>query len=268
MGSYNDGAAALFEKLQAAAEASLPFQDHPRGGKVAVVPDGYELLHMEAAAPDYIRALPRFDIAESFVDYVNDFKSPSTRIFASMANRQFTAVLDYHDKNGASGKMAHIATFGLKYSPAFSAWGRNNGGWMLQKDFAEFLEEQQESILAPDAATVLELVENFSETRKVTFQSRIRRQNGQFMLAYQDMDDNSTGAQKLPERLRLAMPVYEGEGPFQFDAFVRTQVKDGALFIKVQLHKLAEVERSAFDAICESVAASTQIKIAHGSWRS
>jgi uncharacterized protein YfdQ (DUF2303 family) len=261
-----EGLAGFVTRIEALVGRTPATQPHPDGGQFTIVPQGARLVHLEPKPDDFIVAAPSFDFRQSFTDYVTDFKSANSRIFASISEMKIIAALDYHDKAGASGKMRHMPKLTLRHSPEWNAWWQINGRNQGQVDFAEFIEEHLDDILAPAGAQLLEMVENFTENRTVKFQSKTKRANGSITVSYQDEEDpTSTGNTKIPERLKLNLAVFEGEEPQEIEAFVRTSTQGGHLSILVKLHQVAQVKRKAFLRVCEEVGAATGITVAHGS---
>jgi len=275
MGRYDsddnrDGLAQLvgkIEQLTSVARASVML---PNGNMALLAPDGYT-PHIYPAtpiytAPHHIKAAPVFAEAKGFNAYVNQFKRiPASRIFADLGGLRLTAVLDYHEAN-TPGTLDHTATLAMRTTPSWDAWNAKNGVPFGQLDFAEFIEEHADDIMAPAAADLLEMIENFQDNRTVTFQSKVNRQNGSVRLAYVDEEDaRSTGSVKIPERLKLSFGVFEGQSVSQIDAFVRTKVDGGKLLIAFKLHKIGEVKRLAFDEVCRQVEEAAGIEIAAGS---
>jgi len=264
--ALSSGLPGLVGKIEALSAAGFDLKNHPNGSsRVAVLPDGYSLHELTAKEPEVIKATPSFDMLDSFHDYVNAFKTNQTLIFGSQSQAILTAVMDYHTPTTV-GKLAHIAKLNLKHSQAWKDWNAINGRQLGQVDFAEFLEEHVDDIFTPDAATLLELVENFTEKRTIEFQSNVKRSNGNIVLSYKDTDDNSSGSTKLPEQLTLSLPVYEGEVPLPVRAFLRASTKGGELKILVKLQGLPKILADAFGLICASVEQTTTLKVAHGTY--
>lgn len=258
------GSAAIKDIHALALTGANPYP-HPAGGYAVIVPEGYHVERLAEKPEEFIAAAPIFDLAESFTHYVNDFKQDSTRILASIDSAVMTAHLDYHLRGAVPGKLAHTAQLKLRHSTEFLAWTGKNGRAQQQVEFAEFIEERMDDIIAPAAADLLEMVENFTENRTVSFQSKVKRTNGNIVVSYQDVDDpKATGNTKIPERIRLSLAVYEGEPRQEIEAFLRTDTKNGNLTVTVKLIKIDQLKRAAFRAVCEKIGAELGILVGHG----
>jgi len=111
--------------------------------------------------PAAIREERNFDDLRGFVDYVNDFKSDDTAIFAS--KEKIEAIFDYHKKDSPKwGK--HRALYKIRASSRWGIWLRQHNVWVSQKDFAEFLDTGLNEIVSPDQSEILSLVKNFRAT--------------------------------------------------------------------------------------------------------
>jgi len=268
MSSHNSDLAGLASKVEELVTRGLVPFDHPGGGKAVIVPDDHTLEHLRPDQPEYISSAPEFYDVESFVDYVNAFKGASTRLFASEGNFRISAVLDYHTPGAEGahsvGKLSHKAILQLTTSPQLDAWAGISGRPQGQIHFADFVEEHIDDILEPEGAVLYDMITNFSQTRTVKFQSKIKRANSAQVISYAD-EDNVEGSTRVPERLTLDLPFFTGDPNIQLGAFVRTEVDRGALHVTVKLHKLEQVRRAAFRAACLRVSAATALKVAHGS---
>lgn len=273
MGSYDSKNEGLAQALAYAAELATAGRgtfDHPAGGKAVLVPEGYDVQRLAPAyeQPAFISARPVFDRRESFQDYVNDFKGANTRVLASISGGQMAALIDYHGKADGAQPVQHVATLKLQRSPEWNRWMGINDRAMEQIDFANFIEENIDDIVAPAGADLLEMVENFSENRTVAFQSKVKRSNGSVVMSFRDEEDPKAGEGrvKIPEVMTLSLAIYDGEAKQRVDAFVRHKVDNGKLRLTVKLMKTQEHSQAAFQKICLDVSASTSIVVGHGSY--
>lgn len=270
---FEGGLTELVDYVRRISVTGLSAEDHPGGGKYITLPEGYTVhrLAPEYETPPFATAHPVFVQVDSFVAYVNDFKQTDrSRIFADLSSQVMTAVLDYHSRAEAStsgaGTVAHKAGLTLRHSPEWEAWAGIHNRGMTQLDFANFVEEHQDTIVSPSAADLLEMVQNFQDNRTVIFQSKIDRTNGTMKFAYAEEEGaKPSGSVKMPERLLLRLAIYEGEAESDVMVFVRTNVQNGKLTITVKMHKVENLKREAFERIVEGVAETTGLFVAFGS---
>lgn len=244
---------------------SFPLLD---GGNGVLVPPGYKLekLYNPDQLSIFITAAPVFNEAESFIRYVNTYKAggPATQIFASINDSKLTAILDYH-KPSEPSSLRHTAVLKLRHSPEWERWTSFAERWQTQVNFAEFVEENLLYILEPEGAKLLEMVTNFTENRTVTFASKVNIRNGSIAMTYNDEDaGKETGQVSIPQKLTLALAVYDGEAKEQVSALVRTRVERGTLHLMIKLDQITELRRAAFKRINAAVGAATSIDVLQG----
>jgi uncharacterized protein YfdQ (DUF2303 family) len=277
MSSYNQGLAEAIDRVAGLASFGKTVP-HPAGGVALVIPEGYRAEHLKHLyTPDpHIIAAPTFAEVGSFVTYVNKFKGDEPiQIFADRAGARVSAVLDYHQpgENGVR-PLKHVAALKLAHSSEWDAWSGINGGPQPQVKFAEFIEEHIIDILEPASAELLELVTNFQSNTNVTFQSKVTLQSGYINLSFQEIGEATGGVSKtkVPQRLKLALAVYEGEPRDEITALLRHRVSEGKLsfivkldyFVKAGDGKVVDIRRRAFSEICERIGAETSTPVLVG----
>ncbi len=136
-----------------------------------VVPDGWRAERIDPTELEHLLGQPRratgrvaFADPAGFADYVGRHYQPGTTLWAHAEVPRVVAVLNDHPPL-TSGWGDHRAVLELI---ATEEW-RNllkltGGGWTDQRPFAEALEDIAELIETPEAATVLDLVNNLVAT--------------------------------------------------------------------------------------------------------
>lgn len=227
-----------------------------------ITPAGYR-----AALPDHIEGAVTLSTKDSFVDYVNAYKTPTARMFAALNDTgggSIVCELDYH-ASGAPGRRAHRATYALKNSEEWDRWSSISGRLMEQTKFLRWLEENATDITAPDGATIMEMVQDFSVKRKVDFRSAVRLQNGDTSFEYvQAAEANSKGGEiAVPSKFELTMPVFFGEPSMKVFAFLRYDIESG-LKLGIELHRPVYVRQALFKQIGDDIAARTGATLHYG----
>lgn len=221
-----------------------------------------EDLERFRAAPRRIQASPSFETPKAFADYVNDFgKSGATRIFASLDDARVVAEIDYHrpetpesikiNSDHASWR-THQAFYPIKFSDAFAEWLLKSGDWMSQRDFAEFLEDRAGDAIEPDAATLMEIAQNFEVARGVSFKSAQNLSNGMRSFRFEETD-SAKGELSCPKIIALRTPVYYGTDPVEWAVRLSYDISEGKLKFKVAIHRLQDLKDREFGKLVDAL---------------
>lgn len=157
----------------------------------------------------------------SLVAYIQRHKTAGTEIFINELTVR--AVLNGNEPE-QPGWGDHIATFAPLYTTAWTAWTGFEGNWIEQRDFAMFLENRLTEIANPDGAWVMEAVQNLKVKYETTFERVIETTNDFVNLTYRE--DADTGVIKVPNKLDLRMPMYEGGQTYTVGARLRFSKPD------------------------------------------
>ena len=228
-----------------------PYAVLPPGGQVK------DLTHLLDAPPRIMETVEALDLA-SFLSYLDRFADETTIVFANPAASTLRAVLDYHAADEPSWCSHHL-TYTCPLSLEWQAWKANSGKLLPLADFADHIERNLPDIVAPDAATVLEISRGLTGKKDVKFTTSQRLEDGSFQLAYEENVSaaSAKGNHKVPPMLTLGLRPYIGAEPFQIDARLRYRVADGgALLIGYELVRPERVLETKFAEICAQVAAA------------
>ncbi len=206
------------------------------------------------AQADIIKQAVTLTAKDSFIEYVADFATPNTRIFADLPNARFLAVIDFHEAenpDAPSAPLAHRANLALKVSEEWSRWSGISGKLMAQALFVRFLEENMGDIEEPSGADILELAKDFSALRKVSFSQAYRSQTGDTSVDYAvEIEGRAkSGSINVPNKFVLRIPVYYGEPPIEQHAFLRYTIDDGQLKLGLELNRPEYVRQAVFEQI-------------------
>src|SRR5579863_981225 len=78
-------------------------------------------LSQYLVAPSRIAHRVSFDDVPSFLEYIETFKNPNSRIFFDQESATFKGVIDYSTKDAAAW-CVHIASLKLKHSEEWGLW--------------------------------------------------------------------------------------------------------------------------------------------------
>lgn len=248
-----------------AVASRAPAHDIPNGGKIIIIPKGYQAEHVDPLMPAFIKQSVTMHDLDSFNGYVNRFKSEASRIFAepgflSGCQAKVVAVLDYHDPSAAAHG-AHSVTYVPRYSEQWTRWQAACKAPFKQAAFAEFIEEVRGDIMTPDAAQLLDIVRTFKASKRVEFDSVTYQANGDVKLGYEERTEQKGSSGVLPEQMKLGIPVYFRGTGYAVMVFVRYRVEAGAVVFNLKLDRADVIEDAAFAELTTKVNEATAIDV-------
>lgn len=203
-------------------------------------------IHQTAARQAYT--------TDGFTGLVDLLKQAPTVIFADTENPYLVAVIDFGTADVPTRDL-HSVQFTPRYTPEWIAWSRVDGEMIQQESFANLIEEQRATITDPDAATLLEAVQDVRGHRNVEFQSAKRLRSGETQFAYvEKITTGARGTLDLPSELSLEFSIFRGEEPVTVRAYLRYSIDEqGRLRLGVRLQDVHALVRDAVEAIVEQV---------------
>lgn len=190
---------------------------------------------------------------DSFIDYLDRFGRDETVVFVRtnpfmLDHMDLLAIIDYHDRDDGADTdrpsfCTHVVHAGLFVSNQLRRWHGATGKWMNQEDFALFLEDNLPDIIEPDAATVLEQVQDLTVHSDWSVNSVVRLDSGLNQLVY-DEKQHST---KYATQIKISTPLFEnGTGDLRtFTIRVRCKLAANGEGKKVPHFMLSTVQFAA-----------------------
>lgn len=256
-------------EFEAAFQAALLSQNPTTISMVQASPDDgipYVVIGANQKVQSLEHLLPRplrrqasasFADVESFLTYVEDFRTPTTRLFGhgltpNASAATVVAILDYHGEgaDGEASRCQHRATLVLSPNPTWMEWKVLDGKQMTQEYFAEFLEDHELDVTSPDGATLLETAKHLEAKKNVTFKSGINLTNGSVQFSYEE-ETAGVGKGKLtvPTEFTLSIPVFDRGEPATLRAKLRYRIHEGKLTFAFKLVAPREVVEAAFQQV-------------------
>ena len=250
----------MTERTEASVIAELARQGldvkHSGTTEFVVLGAGEKIETLERLQTKPTRVCQKVDVvnAASFLAYFDQFKTANSIVCVDDEKYNVRAVFDYHQAGGSAEWGSHTCTFGLTRTEEWTAWMQQNGRRMDQLKFAEFLENRMPDIVSPVGASVLEAATNLSNHRNVTFQSKVRVDNGSVQLAYIEEDKGpGQGNVEIPQQFILGIrPFLRGEA-YKMTAKFRYRIADGKLEMWYDLINPDRVIRDAFESEVEKI---------------
>lgn len=250
--------ASLISVAIAASEPSRirPGADDGLAAMTYVVPDGYKIQTVDVEAllaPNRggpKRATGTYTVRDvaSFLTYYT--KHAETQAETWVTSKGATAVLNAHEDatEGSPGWEDHKLVLDLKHSPEWIKWIAISNRFMSQQDFAEFLEDCVGDVRSPDMATILEVASSLQATSKAEFKSAYRTHDGQQAFRYEETIQAKAGQKgelEIPQRITLALRVYEGQQPTDIVARFRYRITPSGLALGIVIDKVSEILEQA-----------------------
>lgn len=257
----------VFTEAYAVGALNRAPQGLPDGSMAIVIPKGYEAKVFPPLEKMLLRVRENILLydADSFIRYLNTYKQQGTRIFAEPGFLSQTkcarlvAVIDYHTGTLAPDHAAHVVTYAPRYSDQWSRWVPGPGA-MKQGEFAEFVEENRQDIVAPDAAKLLDIVRAFKASKKVEFNSVVYQTNGDATLVYDEKTEQTGASGPVPEQMKLGIPVYFRGPVYSVPVFVRFKVGSGAVNFLIKPDRADVIEDAAFHEVVKRVTEATGVE--------
>jgi uncharacterized protein YfdQ (DUF2303 family) len=239
------------------------------GVPVIVAPPGFQVQTLERlqeiSAPRGIKRQATANDVRGFIDYVNLYKVENvTHVYAgAAATPMLLARIDDHAPDAPS-HVLHSAAFSCPTTHEWNVWTKGANQRFGQVEFAEFVERNVRDIIEPNGATLLTAVLNFQDHGSAKFQSAVRLANGRVQFSFIEKDE--ADKMEFPERLKLALPVFEGaDGAYQLAVKLRYRIKrdddSGSLILWYELDRPDLVLRQAYDDLIASVEIKTGIHV-------
>jgi len=257
-----DNLETLFDRA-AAERPTLTPPDGFNGGPVVVLPRGYTAAPVagwEPDKPNRVKDTASFASVESFVRYWQEFRLPESILCVEVTDTQvrFCAVFDYHggqsSRSGEPGWCQHRAVYAPRITTEWARWAKANGNAMTQAQFAQYLEDNVDTIRSPSGADLLQLVNTIEVAGAVTFQSAQRLENGSVRLQYVNEQKAKSGDLEFPGSFELLVPVFEDDAAVPIKARLRYRLKGSEFFLWFEIPNVHRIIRAASEEILKRVA--------------
>lgn len=231
-----------------------------------LLPPGYtvEFFDELKSQPRRIKCNQKFSTVESFVEYLNNFKIDDMSIvtgncrnvYKNQGGELFTAVIDYHSDSFNPAWCNHSVSLEAITDKDWILWHENEKVRMTQRDFIHFIEDNAQSIAAPDIAGIIEKV------RKVTVT------NNQKLSHKVDDESESTQAEGsvvlnsgVPETMSLALRPFLFSDKYSVSARIFVHTGEARPYISYQLVKSDKVSEAVFNEWADKIAKDTGLEV-------
>ena len=244
------------------------------GRGYAFLPEGFSLQDISDPhrLPPYIKQSVTVDDADSLIGYANRFSDDRSVIIADLDALTIAAVLDWHSQNQVPEDIErtleaqpcqHKAALKLRNSEEFARWAAMENKLQSQMEFAEFLDENSSDIVDPDPAVMIEIARDLEATQGVAFKAGTRLQTGERSFRY-ETETHVKGDLVVPQRFRLALPLFFGEEPTEIEASFRFRPNPDGLKLGFVWRRVEYVRQAKFREIAFRVSEATGLPVFQG----
>lgn len=230
-----------------------------------VKPDGTAFsLEFLQEKPNRIKISETFHDPQSWVEYVNKFRSQDTMLFMVNNEKSVAAILDYHSPAHPSW-CTHRAEYIPRMNPNFRIWLDKNGQWLFQDVFAEFLELNTIKVTSHTAADLLEIATSLSATKSVVFRSSVKTQTGDVQFRYEEETTagaGKTGDISVPSVIKIRCPIFDGAEDFEITMRLYFRIEDNRrLHFRFQIVELQRQLDLALESVLAKLEQAVGLKI-------
>jgi uncharacterized protein YfdQ (DUF2303 family) len=172
------------------------------------------------------------------------------------------AIYNDHGSLGTPGWRDDQLHLKLATDPDWQMWHKVSGTYFSQEDFGNLVEELLHTIIDPDQADLLEVIDSIRASTKGEFESGIERANGGQKLIYKQehtVKAGRTGQLEVPQTITLELRPWEGHPEtYDVEAYFRVRVHDGALGLAIKLKPTRQILRKAWTDLTTKVIEATQ----------
>jgi len=204
----------------------------------------------------------------SFCQYYGKHADDMSEVFVDVESGIVTAVLDAHGGVEDEPRWGdHRVRLVLAVTDAWKRWTIADRKLVRQHEFADFIDDNRADIVKPAAADMLEFVQHFQSSTKVTFNSAAILQNGNRRLVFTEETDaggGSKGQIEVPTVLQLALAPFDDSPPYEVNARFRYRVQGGGLHMGFLLDNADDVRKDAVKTVVEKIETELGITVMRG----
>ena len=153
-------------------------------------------------------------------------------------------------------------------SAEFEHIEKANRAKMTHSNFAKWIDRMQHTIVAPDPATVAEVVRNFKAAKDVEFESGQNMRNGTKQLVWKESVRATAGEVMIPDTITFRVVPFRRETmiePIELVAELRYQIDEGVLHLELVFHDIDDRIDELADTKAERVADACEEVVVFGS---
>lgn len=274
MEENQESSAAIVERL-----ARTGVQQQAGDTPLLMLPDNFSLESLERYLPQptRIRGKQVFSRAGSFITYVNDFVRNDDlaksrlyvdefrgRLGGSFPGEQrirsitMNCILDDPAAHDAPQHRDHSAHLELTVSDQFLKWLAINDRPLSHGEIVEFLDDNVMDILDPEPGRMMEIIQNFSATKQVSFHSGSRLDSGDIQFQFtEETTAKGNHVETFPGSFSIGVPIFPGDDPYRMEVLVRYTLREGSLRMRFVIRRPELYVEDAADRKLEEIHKAT-----------
>jgi uncharacterized protein YfdQ (DUF2303 family) len=243
------------------------------GNEFVIIPSDCKVESLERfkAVPSRRKGKISFFDLKSFVKYVGDYKTQTTKVFYSDKTSQkhaLIAVFDFYPQEDQTATWREDrAEYEILHSEEWNKWVSKNNFKFDQTGFAEFVEINAAHFVEPHSATMLEIAQTLSVKTNVDFKSAVRNSNGNQSIHFSEISESKAGQNgdiEVPQRILLALSPF-GNGPkYEIAAFLRIRIVDRKISFFYDLINTHLIIEDAVNEMTSKIEEETGISVLRG----
>jgi uncharacterized protein YfdQ (DUF2303 family) len=208
---------------------------------IVVAPSGWIVHQLDNCmdTPRRVESHIAISDLESFIQYINRYKEPSTIIKFSKSREgtvEATAVIDFHQApsaefmENAPSWGSHTVTFSTEATTAWKTWTGSDERMMNQAKFADFIYQNIVDIQEPVGADMLEIIQTLKATAKGEFKNMKELKGSYEIINRMEVTATSGAVDKeltLPESMKVSLVPFYGGPAIDLKADIMLEIPRG-----------------------------------------
>lgn len=187
----------------------------------------------------------------SFLDELSRYPltAGESTLWGDYKRGRIAAVYNDHHKEGPDHRDNRLV---LQLTPDedWTAWHKLSGQFLPQEEFGDAVEQLLHTVVSPDQAELLEIIDSIRSSSSGEFESKIDRSNGAQKVAFkQDVTTKAgkTGELEVPKTIVLRLRPWEGQvETYEVPAWFKLRVVGAGLLLCIQLKPTTLILRQAW----------------------
>ncbi len=188
----------------------------------------------------------------SFLDELNRYPliKGQSSLWGDYKKGRIAAVYNDHAKETGPDRRDNRLVLQLTPDEDWSAWHKLSGQFLPQEEFGDAVEQLLHTVVSPDQAELLEIIDSIRSSSSGEFESKIDRSNGAQKVAFkQDVTTKAgkTGELEVPKTILLRLRPWEGQvETYEVPAWFKLRVVGAGLLLCIQLKPTTLILRQAW----------------------
>ncbi len=237
-----------------------------KGLEVSVLDHRAQFREERRAAPARIEGVRSVSELMSFLDELArlPLEKGTSTLWGDYTKGRVIAIYNDHS-TAAPGHRDDRLVLQMIEDDDWKAWHAISGKYFGQEEFGAKIEELRHTVLEPNQAELLEVIDSVRASTKAEFESSIERSNGSQAIAFKHTVTTRagrTGQLKVPQVITLSLRPWEGHHEvYEVPAYFRLRADNGALALCIQLQPTRQIQRGAWADVVNKIVDNVDIPV-------